>query len=106
MMAQVPWQAGDTGIFSGLVFDKVYKSCTRLRLRHFRGGDLTMTQDADRILRIRSLLDRTGLSRATHYRKMQQGKFPRQIAISTRYPGYTHSTATAMRKPLRNFSAR
>ena len=43
-----------------------------------------MTQDDDRILRTRSVLDRTGLSRATLYRKMQQGTFPRQIAISTR----------------------
>ena len=50
-----------------------------------------MTQDDDRILRIRSVLDRTGLSRATLYRKMQQGTFPRQIAISTRCAGWRES---------------
>ena len=50
-----------------------------------------MTQDDDRILRIRSVLDRTGLSRATLYRKMQQGTFLRQIAISTRCAGWRES---------------
>ena len=50
-----------------------------------------MAQDDDRILRIRSVLDRTGLSRATLYRKMQQGTFPRQIAISTRCAGWRES---------------
>ena len=51
-----------------------------------------MMEDHDRILRIRSVLDRTGLSRATLYRKMQQGTFPRQIAISTRCTGWRESS--------------
>jgi len=50
-----------------------------------------MMEDHDRILRIRSVLDRTGLSWATLYRKMQQGTFPRQVAISTRCAGWRES---------------
>ena len=60
-----------------------------------------MMEDHDRILRIRSVLDRTGLSRATLYRKMQQGKFPRQIAISTRCAGWRESAVKDwMKNPM------
>ena len=43
-----------------------------------------MEDTQDRFLRIRAVLDRTGLSRSTLYRKMQEGSFPKQIAISKR----------------------
>lgn len=46
-----------------------------------------MSDQPDRILRIRAVLDRTGLTRSTLYRKMEAGIFPRQIAISTRCVG-------------------
>jgi len=60
-----------------------------------------MMEDHDRILRIRSLLDRTGLSRATLYRKMQQGTFPKQIAISTRCAGWRESAVKDwMKNPI------
>ena len=60
-----------------------------------------MMEDHDRILRIRSVLDRTGLSRATLYRKIQQGTFPRQIAISTRCAGWRESAVQAwMKNPM------
>ena len=60
-----------------------------------------MLEDHDRILRIRSVLDRTGLSRATLYRKIQQGTFPRQIAISTRCAGWRESAVQAwMKNPM------
>ena len=60
-----------------------------------------MMEDHDRILRIRSVLDRTGLSRATLYRKMQQGTFPRQIAISTRCAGWRESAVKDwMKNPM------
>ena len=60
-----------------------------------------MMEDHDRILRIRSLLDRTGLSRATLYRKMQQGTFPKQIAISTRCAGWRESAVKDwMKNPM------
>lgn len=45
----------------------------------------------DRILRINTVLDRTGLSRSTMYRKMQNGTFPKNIQISTRCAGWRES---------------
>jgi len=42
------------------------------------------TDTPDRILRIKTVLERTGLSRSTMYRKMQNGTFPRNVQISTR----------------------
>ena len=45
----------------------------------------------DRILRIRSVLERTGLSRSTLYRKMQNGTFPKNVQISTRCAGWRES---------------
>lgn len=61
-----------------------------------------MTNDApDRILRIKSVLERTGLTRSTLYRKVQQGTFPRQVAISTRCTGWRESAvAEWMRNPM------
>lgn len=41
-----------------------------------------------RILRINAVLDRTGLSRSTLYRKMERGDFPRQVKISDRCAGW------------------
>lgn len=49
------------------------------------------TQTPDRILRLNTVLDRTGLSRATLYRKIQQGTFPRQVRIATRCAGWRES---------------
>ncbi|WP_157215358.1 helix-turn-helix transcriptional regulator [Flavisphingomonas formosensis] len=60
-----------------------------------------MSETPDRILRLNAVLDRTGLSRATLYRKIQQGTFPRQIAISTRCAGWRESAIAAwMRNPM------
>lgn len=47
-----------------------------------------MSDQPDRILRIRTVLDRTGLTRSTLYRKMEAGTFPRQVVISTRCVGW------------------
>ena len=59
------------------------------------------TETIDRILRIRTVLERTGLSRATMYRKMQNGTFPRNIAISTRCAGWRESAvAEWMKNPM------
>ena len=38
----------------------------------------------ERLLRLNTVLDRTGLSRSTLYRKIEQGTFPRQLKISLR----------------------
>lgn len=47
--------------------------------------------DPDRILRLRTVLDRTGLSRSTLYRKISDGSFPRQIRISIHGAGWRES---------------
>lgn len=48
-------------------------------------------QPQDRFLRLNDVLDRTGLSRATLYRKIQDGTFPRQVRIATRCAGWRES---------------
>jgi prophage regulatory protein len=47
--------------------------------------------DFDRIIRIRTVLARTGLSRSTLYRKMSEGTFPSQIRISVHGAGWRES---------------
>lgn len=59
-----------------------------------------MSETPDRILRIRAVLARTGLSRSTMYRKMQNGTFPKNVQISTRCAGWRESAINDwMRKP-------
>ena len=41
-----------------------------------------------RILRLKTVLDRTGLSRSTLYRKIERGTFPMQVRISERCVGW------------------
>ncbi|QPC93280.1 AlpA family transcriptional regulator [Mesorhizobium sp. INR15] len=45
----------------------------------------------DRILRLGTVLDRTGLSRSTIYRKIAGGTFPAQIKISINGAGWRES---------------
>lgn len=45
----------------------------------------------DRIIRLRTVLHRTGLSRSTLYRKIAEGTFPRQISISIHGTGWHES---------------
>jgi prophage regulatory protein len=60
-----------------------------------------MPDTPDRILRLNAVLDRTGLSRSTLYRKMQAGTFPRNVRISTRCAGWRESAVEAwMRNPM------
>jgi prophage regulatory protein len=49
------------------------------------------TDTPDSILRIKTVLQRTGLSRSTMYRKMQNGTFPKNVRISTRCAGWRES---------------
>ena len=59
------------------------------------------TTPIDRILRLNTVLDRTGLSRATLYRKVQAGTFPKQIRIATRCMGWRESAINDwMRNPM------
>jgi prophage regulatory protein len=45
----------------------------------------------DRIIRLKTVLARTGLSRTTLYRKIGEGTFPRQIKISIHGAGWRES---------------
>ncbi len=47
--------------------------------------------EPERILRMRTVLQRTGLSRSTLYRKMKDGTFPAQVAISMHGRGWYES---------------
>jgi len=53
------------------------------------------TDHPDRILRIKTVLERTGLSRSTMYRKMQKGTFPKNVQISERCAGWRESAVSA-----------
>jgi prophage regulatory protein len=50
-----------------------------------------MEDQPDRILRIATVLTRTGLSRSTLYRKVASGSFPRSVGISMRCVGWRES---------------
>lgn len=55
----------------------------------------------DRIIRINTVLERTGLSRSTLYRKVQDGSFPRQLKLSERCAGWRESAVNAwMKNPM------
>jgi prophage regulatory protein len=47
--------------------------------------------ELDRIVRLKTVLARTGLSRSTLYRKIGHGTFPRQIPISSHAAGWHES---------------
>ncbi len=45
----------------------------------------------ERIIRLKTVLARTGLSRSTLYRKIAEGTFPRQVPISVHGAGWHES---------------
>ncbi|MBN9138874.1 MAG: AlpA family phage regulatory protein [Phyllobacterium sp.] len=47
--------------------------------------------EPDRIIRLRTVLARTGLSRSTMYRKIAEGTFPAQLKISVNGAGWRES---------------
>jgi prophage regulatory protein len=58
-------------------------------------------QQPDRFLRLKEVLNRTSLSRATLYRKIQKGTFPKQVRIATRCAGWRESAVNAwMHNPI------
>ena len=74
---------------------------TKARTVASRAGRLVMIDGTDRILRIKAVLARTGLSRSTLYRKIQNGTFPKQVHISIRCAGWRESAINAwMRNPM------
>ncbi|WP_333573257.1 helix-turn-helix transcriptional regulator [Sphingomonas sp.] len=58
-------------------------------------------QQPDRFLRLKEVLRRTSLSRATLYRKIQKGTFPKQVRIATRCAGWRESAVNEwMHNPI------
>jgi prophage regulatory protein len=51
-----------------------------------------MMSPPDRIIRLKTVLDRTGLSRSTLYRKITEGSFPTQVKISVHGAGWRESS--------------
>ncbi len=47
--------------------------------------------DIERIIRLKTVLDRTGLSRSTMYRKIAEGTFPCQLKIGIHGAGWRES---------------
>lgn len=60
-----------------------------------------MSDVPDRILRLNAVLDRSGLSRSTLYRKIQSGTFPKQVKIAARCAGWRESAINSwLRNPI------
>lgn len=60
-----------------------------------------MSSREERIIRLKTVLERTGLSRSTLYRKIGEGSFPRQIRIAARCAGWRESAVEAwLRNPI------
>ena len=53
----------------------------------------------NRILRLRTVLDRTGLSRTTMYRKIGEGTFPQQLRISVHGAGWSEESSAGSPTP-------
>ena len=62
-------------------------SCLRNCQRQPAGGSAVM-REPDRIIRLRTVLSRTGLSRSTIYRKIAESTFPAQLKISGNGSGW------------------
>ena len=58
--------------------------------KQLAGGSAAM-REPDRIIRLKTVLARTGLSRSTIYRKIAEGTFPAQLKISTNGSGWHES---------------
>jgi prophage regulatory protein len=66
-----------------------------------RHQEQDMSNKEERIIRLRTVLERTGLSRSTLYRKIGEGTFPRQIRIAARCAGWRESAVEAwLRNPM------
>ena len=53
-------------------------------------------REPERIIRLRTVLFRTGLSRSTIYRKIAEGTFPPQIKISVNGSGWHESDIVSL----------
>lgn len=60
-----------------------------------------MSSREERIIRLKTVLERTGLSRSTLYRKIGEGTFPKQVRIAARCAGWRESAVNAwLRNPM------
>jgi prophage regulatory protein len=58
-------------------------------------------EGSDRILRIKAVLEMTGLTRSTLYRKIHDGTFPRPLRIAPRCAGWRESAVQEwMKSPM------
>lgn len=51
--------------------------------------------EPDRIIRLKTVLERTGLSRSTIYRKIREGSFPAQLKLTVHGAGW-HESAVSL----------
>jgi prophage regulatory protein len=59
------------------------------------------TDTSNRIIRLPAVLDKTGLSRSTVYRKMEAGTFPRNLQLSKRCAGWREADVDVwIRNPM------
>lgn len=59
----------------------------------------------DRILRLKAVIDITGLTRTTLYRRMQEGTFPKNVQISPRCVGWRESAIREWSQNPMSYSA-
>lgn len=59
----------------------------------------------ERIIRLRTVLNRTGLSRSTLYRKIAEGTVPRQVPISINGAGWHESAVNSWIADPRGYRA-
>jgi prophage regulatory protein len=50
--------------------------------------------EPDRIIRLKTVLERTGLSRSTIYRKIREGSFPAQLKLTVHGAGWHESAVS------------
>ena len=76
-----------------------FTGCSAAFIANCIQRDFEMTQNIHQprpsILRLRTVLERTGLSRSTIYALMRTGEFPRQIALAPRSVGWLESDVEA-----------
>ncbi len=57
----------------------------------YTANGIQTAPSTERIIRLKTVMIRTGLSRTTLYRKISEGTFPRQIKISIHGAGWRES---------------
>jgi prophage regulatory protein len=74
------------------LFNKGGKAKFVRRGCHQRATNGTKTMpEPDRIIRLKTVLHRSGLSRSTVYRKIKEGTFPPQVPISANGAGWSEA---------------